>query len=247
MYKSCSEICKIFLNYFISNNHQLLDSSSLVPKNDSTLMFTNAGMNQFKNIFLGIEQPKYTNVVTIQRCVRVGGKHNDLNNIGQTKQHHTFFEMLGNFSFGGYYKSKAIQFAWQLLTNNKLFAIPKDKLLVTVNIHDIFTIRCWLKLGLSNKQLVLIGNKKQEIYYSNNFWYMDQFGPCGPCTEIFYYLGKDNIDNYLKIFNSVESSGNFLELWNLVFIQFNKQYNNVFLPLNINSIDTGIGLERIAS
>ncbi|MCV2528350.1 MAG: alanine--tRNA ligase [Candidatus Lightella neohaematopini] len=247
MYKSCSEIRKIFLNYFINNNHQLLDSSSLVPKNDSTLMFTNAGMNQFKNIFLGIEQPKYTNVVTIQRCVRVGGKHNDLNNIGRTKQHHTFFEMLGNFSFGGYSKSKAIQFAWQLLTDNKLFAIPKDKLLVTVNIHDIFTIRCWLKLGLSNRQLVLIGNKEQEIYYSNNFWYMDQLGPCGPCTEIFYYSGKDNIDNYLKIFNSIENNENFLELWNLVFIQFNKQYNNVFLPLNINSIDTGMGLERIAS
>ncbi|MCV2499862.1 MAG: alanine--tRNA ligase [Candidatus Lightella neohaematopini] len=247
MHKSFLEIRQIFLNYFVSKNHQLMNSSSLVPKNDSTLMFTNAGMNQFKNIFLGIEQPKHINIVTAQKCVRAGGKHNDLNNIGYTKQHHTFFEMLGNFSFGGYYKLEAINFAWQLLTSNKLFAIPKNKLLVTVNIHDTFTIRCWLKLGLSNNQLILIGNKKQKIYYSNNFWYMGEFGPCGPCTEIFYYLGNDNTNNYLKIFNSKENNENFLELWNLVFIQFNKQDNDIFLPLNINSVDTGMGLERITS
>ncbi|MCV2525387.1 MAG: alanine--tRNA ligase [Candidatus Lightella neohaematopini] len=247
MYKSFLEIRQIFLNYFINKNHQLVNSSSLIPKNDSTLMFTNAGMNQFKNIFLGIEQPKHINIVTAQRCVRAGGKHNDLNNIGYTRQHHTFFEMLGNFSFGGYYKLDAIHFAWQLLTNNKLFAIPKNKLLVTVNIHDTFTIRCWLKLGLSNNQLILVGNKKQKIYHSNNFWYMGEFGPCGPCTEIFYYLGNKNINNYLKIFNSKENNENFLELWNLVFIQFNKQNNNIFLPLNINSVDTGMGLERITS
>ncbi|MCV2502111.1 MAG: alanine--tRNA ligase [Candidatus Lightella neohaematopini] len=247
MYKSFLEIRQIFLDYFVSKNHQLINSSSLVPKNDSTLMFTNAGMNQFKNIFLGIEQPKHINVVTAQRCVRAGGKHNDLNNIGYTKQHHTFFEMLGNFSFGGYYKLEAIYFAWQLLTDNKLFAIPKNKLLVTVNIHDTFTINYWLKLGLSNNQLILVGSKRQKIYYSNNFWYMGEFGPCGPCTEIFYYLGNENINNYLKIFNSKENNENFLELWNLVFIQFNKQENDIFLPLNINSVDTGMGLERITS
>ncbi|MCV2506175.1 MAG: alanine--tRNA ligase [Candidatus Lightella neohaematopini] len=247
MYKSSLEIRQIFLNYFTSRNHQLVDSSSLVPKNDSTLMFTNAGMNQFKNIFLGIEKPKYINVVTVQRCVRVGGKHNDLNNIGHTKQHHTFFEMLGNFSFGGYYKLEAIQFAWQLLTNSKFFAIPKNKLLITVNAHDTSTIRYWLELGLSNNQLILIGSKEKKIYYSSNFWYMDEFGPCGPCTEIFYYLGKDSINNCLKKLNFEENNEDFLELWNLVFIQFNKQNNNIFLPLNNNSVDTGMSLERITS
>jgi len=225
------------LNYFAKNGHEIVASSSLIPYNDPTLMFTNAGMNQFKNYFTGVETPKFKRAATAQKCVRAGGKHNDLDNVGFTARHHTFFEMLGNFSFGDYFKEEAIFFAWEFLT--KELAINKDKLLVTVYHNDDDAFFYWKKVaGLKDDKIIRIAS-------DDNFWSMGDVGPCGPCSEIFFDHGD-------KIFGGVPGSKDqdgdrFTEIWNLVFMQFEKTKDNKMTSLPKPCIDTGMGLERIAS
>ncbi|EHR8283431.1 alanine--tRNA ligase [Escherichia coli] len=246
MSKSTAEIRQAFLDFFHSKGHQVVASSSLVPHNDPTLLFTNAGMNQFKDVFLGLDKRNYSRATTSQRCVRAGGKHNDLENVGYTARHHTFFEMLGNFSFGDYFKHDAIQFAWELLTSEKWFALPKERLWVTVYESDDEAYEIWEKeVGIPRERIIRIGDNKGAPHASDNFWQMGDTGPCGPCTEIFYDHG-DHIWGGPP--GSPEEDGDrYIEIWNIVFMQFNRQADGTMEPLPKPSVDTGMGLERIAA
>ncbi|WP_000047216.1 alanine--tRNA ligase [Escherichia coli] len=246
MSKSTAEIRQAFLDFFHSKGHQVVASSSLVPHNDPTLLFTNAGMNQFKDVFLGLDKRNYSRATTSQRCVRAGGKHNDLENVGYTARHHTFFEMLGNISFGDYFKHDAIQFAWELLTSEKWFALPKERLWVTVYESDDEAYEIWEKeVGIPRERIIRIGDNKGAPYASDNFWQMGDTGPCGPCTEIFYDHG-DHIWGGPP--GSPEEDGDrYIEIWNIVFMQFNRQADGTMEPLPKPSVDTGMGLERIAA
>ncbi|ELH5187343.1 alanine--tRNA ligase [Salmonella enterica] len=246
MSKSTAEIRQAFLDFFHSKGHQVVASSSLVPNNDPTLLFTNAGMNQFKDVFLGLDKRNYSRATTSQRCVRAGGKHNDLENVGYTARHHTFFEMLGNFSFGDYFKHDAIQFAWELLTGENWFALPKERLWVTVYETDDEAYGIWEKeVGIPRDRIIRIGDNKGAPYASDNFWQMGDTGPCGPCTEIFYDHG-DHIWGGPP--GSPEEDGDrYIEIWNIVFMQFNRQADGTMEPLPKPSVDTGMGLERIAA
>lgn len=246
MSKSTAEIRQAFLDFFHSKGHQVVASSSLVPHNDPTLLFTNAGMNQFKDVFLGLDKRNYSRATTSQRCVRAGGKHNDLENVGYTARHHTFFEMLGNFSFGDYFKHDAIQFAWELLTSEKWFSLPKERLWVTVYESDDEAYEIWEKeVGIPRERIIRIGDNKGAPYASDNFWQMGDTGPCGPCTEIFYDHG-DHIWGGPP--GSPEEDGDrYIEIWNIVFMQFNRQADGTMEPLPKPSVDTGMGLERIAA
>src|SRR3954466_3868731 len=231
-----NEIRSTFLNFFAANGHEIVPSSPLVPRNDPTLMFTNAGMVQFKNVFTGVEKRPYARAVTSQKCVRAGGKHNDLDNVGYTARHHTFFEMLGNFSFGDYFKPLAIELAWKLIT--KEFGLKKDKLLVTVYHTDDEAAELWRKIaGLPDRKII-------RIPTSDNFWQMGDTGPCGPCSEIFIDQG-DALQGGPP--GSPDEDGDrFLEFWNLVFMQFEQIEPGNRVPLPRPSIDTGMGIERIA-
>jgi len=239
-----SEIRQKFLDYFASKGHAVVSSSSLVPHEDPTLLFTNAGMNQFKDVFLGFDKRPYTRATSSQKCVRAGGKHNDLENVGYTARHHTFFEMLGNFSFGDYFKRDAINYAWELLT--VVFKLPKDKLYVTVYAEDDEAYNIWTKeIGLSADRVIRIGDNKGSRYASDNFWMMGDTGPCGPCTEIFYDHGA-HIPGGLP--GTPEEDGDrYIEIWNNVFMQYNRDEAGVMHPLPKPSVDTGMGLERISA
>ncbi|ROT98358.1 alanine--tRNA ligase [Marinobacter sp. R17] len=235
-----------FLEYFQQRGHEIVPSSSLVPHDDPTLLFTNAGMNQFKDVFLGREKRDYTRATSSQRCVRAGGKHNDLENVGYTARHHTFFEMLGNFSFGDYFKKEAIEFAWTFLTGDEWLGLPKDKLLVTVYASDEEAYDLWHNgMGVPADRIIRIGDNKGAQYASDNFWQMGDTGPCGPCTEIFYDHGPDIAGGPP---GSPEEDGDrFIEIWNVVFMQFNRTADGEMQPLPKPSVDTGMGLERIAA
>ncbi|WP_130804841.1 alanine--tRNA ligase [Acinetobacter ihumii] len=241
-----AEIREAFLRYFESQGHTRVASSSLVPANDPTLLFTNAGMNQFKDCFLGLEKRDYVRAVSSQKCVRAGGKHNDLDNVGYTARHHTFFEMLGNFSFGDYFKQNALKFAWDFLTSEQWLGLPKDKLYVTVYHTDDEAYDIWNKeIGLAPERIIRIGDNKGEKYASDNFWAMGDTGPCGPCSEIFFDHG-DHIWGGLP--GTPEEDGDrFIEIWNNVFMQFNRTADGVLHPLPAPSVDTGMGLERISA
>ncbi|STV62175.1 alanyl-tRNA synthetase [Klebsiella pneumoniae subsp. rhinoscleromatis] len=246
MSKSTAEIRQAFLDFFHSKGHQVVASSSLVPHNDPTLLFTNAGMNQFKDVFLGLDKRNYSRATTAQRCVRAGGKHNDLENVGYTARHHTFFEMLGNFSFGDYFKQDAIKYAWELLTGENWFALPKEKLWVTVYETDDEAFDIWAnEVGVPRERIIRIGDNKGAPFASDNFWQMGDTGPCGPCTEIFFDHG-DHIWGGPP--GSPEEDGDrYIEIWNIVFMQFNRQADGNMEPLPKPSVDTGMGLERIAA
>jgi alanyl-tRNA synthetase len=239
-----SEIRKQFLDYFASRGHTVVASSSLVPHDDPTLLFTNAGMNQFKDVFLGFDKRPYTRAASSQKCVRAGGKHNDLENVGYTARHHTFFEMLGNFSFGDYFKRDAIRYAWELLT--EVFKLPMDRLYVTVYAEDDEAYDIWTReIGLPAERVIRIGDNKGARYASDNFWMMGDTGPCGPCTEIFYDHGA-HIPGGLP--GTAEEDGDrYIEIWNNVFMQFNRDEQGVMHPLPKPSVDTGMGLERISA
>ncbi len=239
-----SEIRQKFLDYFASKGHAVVASSSLVPHEDPTLLFTNAGMNQFKDVFLGFDKRPYTRATSSQKCVRAGGKHNDLENVGYTARHHTFFEMLGNFSFGDYFKQDAIKYAWELLT--EVFKLPKERLYVTVYEEDDEAFDIWTKeVGVPAERVIRIGDNKGARYASDNFWMMGDTGPCGPCTEIFYDHG-DHIPGGLP--GTPEEDGDrYIEIWNNVFMQFNRDEAGVMHPLPKPSVDTGMGLERISA
>ncbi|MBS9777144.1 MAG: alanine--tRNA ligase [Gammaproteobacteria bacterium] len=239
------DIRKTFLEFFREKGHEVVSSSPLVPANDKTLLFTNAGMVQFKDVFLGMEKRDYKRATTSQKCVRAGGKHNDLENVGYTARHHTFFEMLGNFSFGDYFKEDAIQYAWELVTER--FGLPKDKLLVTVYHSDEEAYNIWHNIvGLPDEKIIRIGDKyPDQPYNSDNFWQMGDTGPCGPCTEIFYDHGEHIWGGPP---GSPEEDGDrFIEIWNLVFMQYDRQVDGEMIPLPKPSVDTGMGLERIAA
>ncbi|MCT8348756.1 alanine--tRNA ligase [Photorhabdus temperata] len=246
MSKSTAEIRQAFLDFFHTKGHQVVPSSSLVPNNDPTLLFTNAGMNQFKDVFLGQDKRSYSRATTAQRCVRAGGKHNDLENVGYTARHHTFFEMLGNFSFGDYFKHDAISYAWELLTGKDWFNLPKEKLWVTVYQTDNEAYDIWQnEVGIPAERIIRIGDNKGAPYASDNFWQMGDTGPCGPCTEIFYDHG-DHIWGGPP--GSPEEDGDrYIEIWNIVFMQFNRHADGTMEPLPKPSVDTGMGLERIAA
>ncbi|NBM80344.1 MULTISPECIES: alanine--tRNA ligase [Proteus] len=246
MSKSTAEIRQAFLDFFHTKGHQIVPSSSLVPNNDPTLLFTNAGMNQFKDVFLGLDNRPYSRATTAQRCVRAGGKHNDLENVGYTARHHTFFEMLGNFSFGDYFKHDAINFAWELLTSEEWFNLPKERLWVTVYATDDEAYDIWNKeIGIPAERIIRIGDNKGAPFASDNFWQMGDTGPCGPCTEIFYDHG-DHIWGGPP--GSPEEDGDrYIEIWNIVFMQFNRQSDGTMDPLPKPSVDTGMGLERITA
>ncbi len=239
-----ADIRRKFLDFFASKGHQVVASSSLVPHEDPTLLFTNAGMNQFKDVFLGFDKRPYNRAATSQKCVRAGGKHNDLENVGYTARHHTFFEMLGNFSFGDYFKRDAIHYAWELLT--EVFKLPKDKLWVTVYAEDDEAFDIWTReIGVPGERCVRIGDNKGARYASDNFWMMGDTGPCGPCTEIFYDHGEDIWGGPP---GSEDQDGDrYIEIWNNVFMQFNRDEHGVMHPLPKPSVDTGMGLERIAA
>ncbi|WP_171458220.1 alanine--tRNA ligase [Acinetobacter sp. ANC 5045] len=245
-FMTSAEIREAFLRYFESQGHTRVASSSLVPANDPTLLFTNAGMNQFKDCFLGLEKRDYVRAVSSQKCVRAGGKHNDLDNVGYTARHHTFFEMLGNFSFGDYFKRDAIKFAWEFLTSEQWLALPKDRLYATVYHTDNEAFDIWNKeIGLDASRIIRIGDNKGGQYASDNFWAMGDTGPCGPCSEIFYDHG-DHIWGGLP--GTLEEDGDrFIEIWNNVFMQFNRTADGVLHPLPAPSVDTGMGLERISA
>jgi len=232
-----NDIRAAFLDYFAKNGHEVVPSSPLVPRNDPTLLFTNAGMVQFKNVFTGAEKRAYSRATTAQKCVRAGGKHNDLENVGYTSRHHTFFEMLGNFSFGDYFKDRAIELAWNLVT--KEFGVPKDKLTVTVYSEDEDAAALWKKIaGLPESRIIRIAT-------ADNFWAMGETGPCGPCSEIFYDHG-DNIPGGPP--GSPDADGDrFVEIWNLVFMQYEQVTPSDRRNLPRPSIDTGMGIERIAA
>ncbi len=244
MYMTTSEIRRAFLDYFRSRGHEVVSSSSLVPHNDPSLLFTNAGMNQFKDVFLGREVRSYTRATTAQRCVRAGGKHNDLDNVGYTARHHTFFEMLGNFSFGDYFKKEAIHFAWDFLTG--VLGLPAERLTVTVYQTDDEAYDVWHReIGIPAARVVRIGDNKGAPYASDNFWQMGDTGPCGPCTEIFYDHGADIPGGPPG--SPDEDGDRFIEIWNIVFMQYNRTAAGEFLRLPKPSVDTGMGLERIAA
>ena len=241
---SVKEIRQQFLEFFASKGHQVVASSSLVPHGDPTLLFTNAGMNQFKDVFLGFDKRPYTRATTSQKCVRAGGKHNDLENVGYTARHHTFFEMLGNFSFGDYFKRDAIKYAWELLT--EVYKLPKDKLTVTVYADDDEAYDIWAKeIGVPTERIIRIGDNKGARYASDNFWMMGDTGPCGPCTEIFYDHGEHIWGGPPG--SPDEDGDRFIEIWNNVFMQFNRDEAGVMHPLPKPSVDTGMGLERISA
>ncbi|SEQ76990.1 alanyl-tRNA synthetase [Pseudomonas sp. NFACC02] len=241
-----AEIREAFLRFFEEQGHTRVASSSLIPGNDPTLLFTNAGMNQFKDCFLGQEKRAYTRAVSSQKCVRAGGKHNDLENVGYTARHHTFFEMLGNFSFGDYFKRDAITYAWTFLTSDKWLNLPKEKLWVTVYASDDEAYDIWTKeIGVPAERMVRIGDNKGAPYASDNFWTMGDTGPCGPCTEIFYDHGPDIWGGPP---GSPEEDGDrYIEIWNNVFMQFNRTADGVLHPLPAPSVDTGMGLERVSA
>jgi len=239
-----SEIRQQFLDFFASKGHAIVPSSSLVPHDDPTLLFTNAGMNQFKDVFLGFDKRPYTRAASSQKCVRAGGKHNDLENVGYTARHHTFFEMLGNFSFGDYFKHDAIVYAWELLT--EVFGLPREKLYVTVYDEDDEAYDIWTRIiGLEPERVIRIGDNKGARYASDNFWMMGDTGPCGPCSEIFYDHGPE-IPGGLPG-TPDEDGDRYIEIWNNVFMQFNRDEHGVMHPLPKPSVDTGMGLERISA
>ena len=241
-----TELRQKFLKFFESKGHTIVRSSSLVPHDDPTLLFTNAGMNQFKDVFLGFDKRPYNRATTAQKCVRAGGKHNDLENVGYTARHHTFFEMMGNFSFGDYFKRDAIHFAWEFLTSPEWLNIPKDKLLATVYAEDDEAYNIWLnEIGMPAERIVRIGDNKGTKYASDNFWQMGDTGPCGPCSEIFYDHGEEI---WGGIPGSPEEDGDrWIEIWNCVFMQFNRDEQGNMNPLPKPSVDTGMGLERMAA
>src|ERR1700678_1435835 len=250
-----NEIRELFLRFFESKGHRRVHSSSLVPANDPTLLFTNAGMNQFKDLFLGAEKRDYSRATTSQKCVRAGGKHNDLENVGFTRRHHTFFEMLGNFSFGDYFKREAIQFAWELVTSEEWFGIPKDRLYVTIFEgadgvpRDDEAEQFWIEVGVPKERIFQYGLK-------DNFWQMGETGPCGPCSEIFYDMGMEAAETPGVDLPFGQDDARYVEIWNLVFMQFDraaivdpttKATSYKLTPLPKPSIDTGMGLERVAA
>ncbi|MDR3428933.1 alanine--tRNA ligase [Silvimonas sp.] len=241
-----AEIRQKYLDFFASKGHQIVASSSLIPANDPTLLFTNAGMNQFKDVFLGFDKRAYTRATTSQKCVRAGGKHNDLENVGYTARHHTFFEMLGNFSFGDYFKEDAIKYAWEFLTSAQWLNLPKEKLWVTVYASDDEAYDIWHKgVGIPAERMIRIGDNKGAPYASDNFWTMGDTGPCGPCTEIFYDHGEGIWGGPP---GSPEEDGDrYIEIWNNVFMQFNRDETGTLHPLPKPSVDTGMGLERISA
>ena len=240
----CSEIRQAFLDFFAAKGHQVVASSSLVPHDDPTLLFTNAGMNQFKDVFLGFDKRSYNRAASSQKCVRAGGKHNDLENVGYTARHHTFFEMLGNFSFGDYFKRDAIKYAWELLVD--VYKLPADKLWVTVYAEDDEAYDIWTKeIGVPVERTIRIGDNKGARYASDNFWMMGDTGPCGPCTEIFYDHGPEIAGGPPG--SPDEDGDRYIEIWNNVFMQFNRDEQGVMHPLPKPSVDTGMGLERIAA
>ncbi|ARC54675.1 hypothetical protein AOQ88_00095 [Candidatus Riesia sp. GBBU] len=243
--KKLNEIRQEFLEFFKLKNHKILHGSSIIMENDPTLLFVNSGMNQFKNIFLGTERIIYPKVATAQKCIRTGGKHNDLNKIGYSRRHHTFFEMLGNFSFGDYFKKEAIEFSWELLTSKEWFNISKERFLITVHKDDEESYKIWNKIvGVHEYQILRVGKEKDNFFESENFWRMGDFGPCGPCTEIFY-VDRNKSFKDSKIF--ISHSKDCFEVWNIVFIQYNKEKNGEFRKLNKFFVDSGMGLERISS
>src|SRR6266480_4328406 len=241
-----SEIRRNFLDYFVQHGHKEVHSSSLVPANDPTLLFTNAGMNQFKDVFLGLEKREYSRATSSQKCVRAGGKHNDLENVGFTNRHHTFFEMLGNFSFGDYFKKDAVAYAWELITSEKWFGIPKDKLFVTIFKgeggvpRDSEAYDLWVAQGVSKDRIFEFGAK-------DNFWQMGDTGPCGPCSEIHYDMGPAASDHGHTDCKFGCECGRYVEIWNLVFMPFDRDASGKLNPLPKPSIDTGAGLERLAA
>ncbi len=239
-----AEIRSTFLKFFEAKGHTIVASSPVIPGDDPTLLFTNAGMNQFKDVFLGFDKRSYSRATTSQKCIRAGGKHNDLDNVGYTARHHTFFEMLGNFSFGDYFKQDAISYAWELLTVN--FKLPADKLWVTVYADDEEAYEIWNKqVGVPTDRIVRIGDNKGARYASDNFWMMGDTGPCGPCTEIFYDHGPDVAGGPPGSPN--EDGDRYIEIWNNVFMQFNRTEDGVMHPLPKPSVDTGMGLERLTA
>ena len=239
-----AEIRSTFLKFFESKGHTIVASSPVVPGDDPTLLFTNAGMNQFKDVFLGFDKRPYTRATTSQKCIRAGGKHNDLDNVGYTARHHTFFEMLGNFSFGDYFKHDAISYAWELLTVH--FKLPTEKLWVTVYAEDDEAYDIWNKtVGVPAERIIRIGDNKGARYASDNFWMMGDTGPCGPCTEIFYDHGEDIPGGPPGSPN--EDGDRYIEIWNNVFMQFNRTEDGVMHRLPKPSVDTGMGLERLAA
>ena len=241
-----AELRQAFFEYFQQQGHTVVASSSLVPADDPTLLFTNAGMNQFKDVFLGREERDYTRATTAQKCVRAGGKHNDLENVGYTARHHTFFEMLGNFSFGDYFKREAIKFAWTFLTGDDWLKLPKEKLWITVYASDDEAFDIWSReMGVPEDRIVRIGDNKGAPYASDNFWQMGDTGPCGPCTEIFYDHGPDVAGGPPG--SPDEDGDRYIEIWNVVFMQYNRTAEGEMLPLPKPSVDTGMGLERIAA
>src|SRR5581483_11794101 len=241
-----SQVRRKFLDFFVQKGHKEVHSSSLVPANDPTLLFTNAGMNQFKDVFLGLEKRDYSRATTSQKCVRAGGKHNDLENVGFTNRHHTFFEMLGNFSFGDYFKKDAIAYAWELITSPAWLGIPKDKLYVTIFNgeggvpRDAEAYDLWLAQGVAK-------DKISEFGLKDNFWQMGDTGPCGPCSEIHYDMGPTASDQGHTDCAFGCDCGRYVEIWNLVFMQFDRDASGKLTPLPKPSIDTGAGLERLAS
>src|SRR5574340_76437 len=239
-----ADIRRRFIDYFVANGHTHVPSSSLVPANDPTLLFANAGMNQFKDVFTGAERRPYVRATTAQRCVRAGGKHNDLENVGYTARHHTFFEMLGNFSFGDYFKRDAIRYAWELLT--EVYRIPREKLWTTVYTDDDEAYELWTRdIGVPPERCIRIGDKAGQKYHSDNFWQMADTGPCGPCSEIFYDHGPEIAGGPP---GTPEADGDrYVEIWNLVFMQYNRDSAGTLHPLPRPSVDTGMGLERIAA
>jgi alanyl-tRNA synthetase len=234
-----SEIRKKFLKYFESKGHTIVDSASLVPHNDPTLLFTNAGMVQFKDVFLGVDKRGFTRATTSQKCVRAGGKHNDLDTVGRTARHHTFFEMLGNFSFGDYFKSDAIGYAWEFLT--KIIGLSEEQLWVTIYLDDDEAFHLWRKItGIPAERIVRLGEK-------DNFWSMGDVGPCGPCSEIIVDRGVKNRCSAKECGIGKCDCDRWLEIWNLVFMQYDRDEKGVLTPLPKPSIDTGMGLERLCS
>src|SRR5436190_9991221 len=242
--QTVSQIRATFLDYFKSKGHEIVPSSPLVPGNDATLLFTKAGMVQFKDVFLGAEKRSYKRAVSSQRCVRAGGKHNDLDSVGYTARHHTFFEMLGNFSFGDYFKRDAILYAWELLT--KVYGLPADRLWVTVYHTDDEAYDLWTgTVGVPRERVVRIGDNKGAPYASDNFWQMADTGPCGPCTEVFFDHGPEVAGGPP---GSPDADGDrYIEIWNLVFMQFDREPSGKLAPLPKPCVDTGMGLERIAA
>lgn len=244
--RSTADIRQTFLDFFQQKQHTLVASSTLVPPHDPSLLFTNAGMNQFKEFFLGLAKSPYGCAVTVQRCLRAGGKHNDLEQVGHTARHHTFFEMLGNFSFGDYFKREAISFAWELLTSDRWFGLPKEQLWITVYDSDEESYAIWADdIGVPTARIIRIGDNQGAPYASDNFWQMGETGPCGPCTEIFYDHGAHIAGGPP---GSLTADGDrFVEIWNLVFMQFNRQPAGTLQPLPTPCVDTGMGLERLAA